>query len=189
MPEGSGRSGKEGFWVEEDEVVHAYAYKKVANKVRPVATTLPEEFRIVRRAPGDPLRNLPELPRRPPEFHPQGRYTDERRKALDVGGGGFLWPEEVKLVDFLVGQHERVFAWDETEKGRFSDEYFDPVMIPTVEHVPWVLKNIPIPPGIFDQVVQIIKDKIASGVYEPSNSSYRSRWFCVVRLGAPPAVR
>ena len=30
------------------------------------------------------------------------------------------------------------------------------------------MKNISIPPGIFNQVIQIIKDKIASGVYEPS---------------------
>lgn len=181
VPEGAEGSGDEGFLVEEDKVVHVYAYKKVANKVRPVATTLPEEFRIVRRAPKDPLKNLPVLPRRPPEFSPRGRYTEERRKALDVGKGGFLWPEEVKLVDYLIGMHERAFAWDESEKGRFSDEYFDPVMIPTVEHVPWVLKNIPIPPGIFDQVVRIIKEKVASGVYKPSNSSYRSRWFCVVK--------
>ena len=27
----------------------------------------------------------------------------------------------------------------------------------------------------------MIKDKIASGVYEPSNASYRSHWFCVLK--------
>ncbi|KAL5514795.1 hypothetical protein ACEPAG_2111 [Sanghuangporus baumii] len=43
------------------------------------------------------------------------------------------------------------------------------------------MKNIPIPPGIFNEVVRIIKDKIKSGVYEPSNSSYRSCWFCIVK--------
>jgi len=29
--------------------------------------------------------------------------------------------------------------------------------------------------------VRIIKQKIASGVYEPSTATYRSRWFCVVK--------
>jgi len=29
--------------------------------------------------------------------------------------------------------------------------------------------------------VEIIKSKITAGVYEPSNSSYRSRWFCVLK--------
>jgi hypothetical protein len=27
----------------------------------------------------------------------------------------------------------------------------------------------------------MIKKKIEAGVYEPSNSSYRSRWFCVMK--------
>jgi len=30
-------------------------------------------------------------------------------------------------------------------------------------------------------VCAIIKKKINSGVYEPSNSSYQSRWFCVLK--------
>jgi hypothetical protein len=29
--------------------------------------------------------------------------------------------------------------------------------------------------------VRIIKEKIASGVYEPSTAAYRSRWFCIVK--------
>ena len=64
------------------------------------------------------------------------------------------------------------FAWTEEEKGKFRSEYFDPVVIPTIEHVPWVLRNMPIPPGIYEQVVKVIKEKIQAGVYEPSNSSY-----------------
>jgi hypothetical protein len=35
--------------------IETLAYKKVANKTRPIATTLPKEFRIVRRIPSDPL--------------------------------------------------------------------------------------------------------------------------------------
>ena len=67
------------------------------------------------------------------------------------------------------------------KKGILNYKYFAPVLISTIEHIPWVLKNIPIPPGIFDEVVRIIKDKIQFEVYESSNSSYRSRWFCVVK--------
>jgi hypothetical protein len=52
------------------------------------------------------------------------------------------------------------FAWVEEEKGEFSKDHFDPVVIPTVKHVPWVLKNIPIPQGIYSQVIKIVKDKI-----------------------------
>ena len=39
----------------------------------------------------------------------------------------------------------------------------------------------PIPPGIHDNVIKLIKSKITSGVYEPSNSSYQSCWFCVAK--------
>ena len=102
-------------------------------------------------------------------------------EAMPVNKDGFLWPEEVKLVHYLIREHEYAFAWNENEKGKFSDEYFDPVVIPTVEHVPWVLRNIPIPPGIYDQVIEVIKHKIRTGIFESSNSSYRSRWFCVLK--------
>jgi hypothetical protein len=39
----------------------------------------------------------------------------------------------------------------------------------------------PIPPGLHDELVKIIRDKIVSGAYEPSNAAYRSRWFCVIK--------
>lgn len=58
------------------------AYKKVANRVRPVATTLPEEFRIVRRFPSDPLADLPKLPTSPPDFIPGERFTWERMELI-----------------------------------------------------------------------------------------------------------
>ena len=53
--------------------------------------------------------------------------------------------------------------------------------MPIIEHKPWVQRNMPIPPGIYDEVCRLIKTKIAAGVYEPSNSSYRSRWFTVIK--------
>ena len=53
--------------------------------------------------------------------------------------------------------------------------------IPTIPHVPWVLRNIPVPPAIQQGAIQIIKDRIASGVYEPSTAAYRSCWFCVLK--------
>ena len=51
--------------------------------------------------------------------------------------------------------------------------------MPVVPHTPWVQRNIPIPPGIYDDVCKLIKKKLDAGVFEPSNSSYRSRWFVV----------
>jgi len=98
---------------------------------------------------------------------------------LQATMGNFLWPEEEKLAHELVKLQEEAFAWEEIEKGQFKDEFFTPILIPTIEHVPWALRNIPIPPGIYDRVISVIREKMAAGVYEPSSSSYRSWWFCV----------
>ncbi|CAA7269301.1 unnamed protein product [Cyclocybe aegerita] len=98
------------------------------------------------------------------------RYTEERKEQMGVNKDRFLWEDEEKLVHYLIKVHEEAFAWTEEEKGKFLEE-----------HVLWVLGNIPIPPGIYEQVIEVIKNKIKSGVYEPSNSSYCSQWFCVVK--------
>ena len=86
------------------------AYKKVANQIKPVATTLPEEFRIVRKIPGDLLAEMPILPTKPPEFKPGIRYTAERKNKMPVNLYGFLWPEEEKLAHYIIRVHETAFA-------------------------------------------------------------------------------
>ncbi len=98
-----------------------------------------------------------------------------------VHGGDFLWEEERKLVHQLIMQQNEAFAWDDTEKGSFKSEFFPPVEIPAIEHVPWVLKNIPIPPGMHTEICDFIRRKVEAGTYEPSSSSYRTRWFIVMK--------
>ena len=77
--------------------------------------------------------------------------------------------------------HQDGFAWTDSERGHFREDFLPPVDIPVVEHTPWVYRNIPIPPGLHKEVCALIQKKIDAGVFEPSNSSYRSRWFCVVK--------
>jgi hypothetical protein len=162
--------------------VFASKYKPVALKVRPVYTELPDKYRIKRGVKGDPLEGIPRLETKPPSFTPTGRYTQERMEIMDkIHSGDFLWPEERKLVHHLMMEQELAFAWDDTERGSFRQDFFPPVVIPTVEHKPWVYRNIPIPSGIYEEVCRLIQKKIEAGVYEPSNSSYRSRWFTVAK--------
>ncbi|SJL18605.1 uncharacterized protein ARMOST_22202 [Armillaria ostoyae] len=133
-------------------------YKPVAQKVRPVTGGLPSEFRIERNIKGDPLKDMPKLSEWPPDFIPMGRYTMERMEQIDkVHNEEFLWPEECKLMHHFMMEQNEGFAWDDSERGAFKEEYFPPVTIPIIEHTPW------------------------AGVYEPSNSSYRSRWFCIIK--------
>ena len=154
-------------------------YKKVANKVRPVATTLPEDFQNICWIPVDPLLSLTLLPDHPPDFTPGKHLTQECLDALALNANGFLQPEEQKLLLHILKMNEMGLAWEEEEKGRFSDEYFSPVKIPVIEHIPWAHKNLPIPAGILNKVIKIFKDKTTVGVYKHSNAAYCSRWFCV----------
>jgi hypothetical protein len=60
------------------------------------------------------------------------RLKKERWEALKVGEDGFLWEEEVRLVFAALKSNEEGLAWTEAEKGRFHDDYFAPVVIPTI---------------------------------------------------------
>ncbi|KAJ3911133.1 hypothetical protein F5877DRAFT_29580, partial [Lentinula edodes] len=75
----------------------------------------------------------------------------------------------------------QAFAWCEEEKGQLNPKYFPPVEMPIIEHTPWRVPTLPISPGLAERIVEIVWEKIRTGVYEPSNSSYRTRWFAVVK--------
>jgi hypothetical protein len=100
---------------------------------------------------------------------------------LSVNGDNFLWPEEEKLFIHITILNERAIAFNDAERGVLRDDYFSPYIIPVVEHVPWEFKNIPIPPGIKDEVIKTLRERMEAGVYEPSQASYRSKWFCVAK--------
>jgi RNase H-like domain found in reverse transcriptase len=165
-----------------DEVKSVYKYKPVALKTKPVIGELPAEFRIRREIVGDPLTDMPSLSANPPDFEPRGRYTLDRKERMDERHkGDFLSNEEKKLMHHFMMLQNEGFAWEDSERGRFREDFFLPIDIPVIPHKPWVLRNIPIPPGLYPEVCKIIKTKLEAGVYEPSNSSYRSRWFCVLK--------
>ncbi|KAI9060949.1 hypothetical protein FKP32DRAFT_1576974, partial [Trametes sanguinea] len=102
-------------------------YKPVDKKVRATLGTCPERFRIERNIVGDPLATMPTLNPNPPEFTPTGRYTAERKEAMDrAHNEDFLWPEERKLLHDFMSKHNDAFAWSDAERGCFKPEYFPP---------------------------------------------------------------
>jgi len=165
-----------------DIVCFAKKYKPVALKVKPVLGTLPEKFRIIREIMGDPLKDLPRLPEHLPEFIPKGRYMVKRKEKLDLGHMfNFLWPEEHKLMHWIVVEQNQAFAWEDDERGKFKEGYFPAIEILTVVHILWIERPFRILLAIHDKICGIIKRKIDAGVYEPSNSLYHSRWFCIIK--------
>jgi transposase InsO family protein len=156
-------------------------YKKVEHKVRPVPTTTPEHAKIIRRMVGDPLVTLNPLSPHPKPFQPTERLTETRWKELAIGSDGFLWLEEINLAAEVLALNNAALAWEDSERGQFRSDMFPDVKIATVEHVPWAERAIPIPPGIEQEFMEQIYKKLSTGVYELSNSSYRSRIFTVAK--------
>ena len=87
----------------------------------------------------------------------------ERWEVFGWRRTGFLWEKEEKLVFEVLMKNEEALAWEDVERGRFRDDYFYLVVIPTVEHEPWALKNIPILHGLHEEVIKFIKEKVACG--------------------------
>ena len=77
--------------------------------------------------------------------------------------------------------HNDAFAWENSEHGHFRENFFPPVNIPVIPHKPWIQHNILIPPGLYEELCKAVKQKLDAGVFEPSNSSYQSRWFCILK--------
>ena len=157
------------------------AYKRVDKKVKPVAGTMPEEARVIRQFPEDPLTSLPPLSPIVPDFVPTAKLTAERIHKININPDGYLWPEEEKLFLHILKLNERSIAFQDSDRGTLRSDYFSPYIMPVVPHEAWKESNIPIPPGIKDKVIKILKERMAAGAYEPSQSSYRSRWFCVLK--------
>ena len=156
-------------------------YKPVHLKVKPVIRELPDKFRIIRNIISDPLKDLPVLPTNTPQFKPTGCYTLECTDKFDQLNSGFLWPAEQDLLHYFMIIHNNAFAWETSEQGHIQEDFFSPVDIPVVPHKPWVQCNIPIPPGLYEELCKLVKQKMDAGVFEPSKSSYWSRWFCVLK--------
>ena len=154
-------------------------YKTVDKKVRPVPSWFPEDMKVKRQFPEDPLRNLSTLPYHPPDFIPTARITQERMDDLKIDENTDLSAEEKKLLKLIITLNGRSIAFDEHERGTFKNSYFSDYKMPVMEHIPWQDKNMPIPPGYKDEIIRLLKEKIDAGVYEEAQSSYRSRWFCV----------
>ncbi|KXN89293.1 hypothetical protein AN958_05797 [Leucoagaricus sp. SymC.cos] len=164
-----------------DHEVQCLAYKKVMNKVCPVSATMSKGFCIICHFSEDSLAILPTLSTSPPSFQPGNCLTQARMNTLGLFKNDFLWLEEQKLIIQVLLNNKIGLAWDKSEKGHFWEDYFAPVKIPVVKHIPWTRKSLAVPPGIYDKVIALIKQKIESGIYELSYSSYCHQWFTVAK--------
>lgn len=159
------------------------AYKPVAKKKRPVETIYPEVEKDPMVTPGDLMADLPVVTTQPMSWEDL-RFGDRLTKERMIGifnqsPEGFLLPVEKDLIASVLLQQENALAWTEAEKGCFSTKYIPPHRIPLIPHVPWQDKVIRIPAKTREKVIAFMKEKLKSGLYERSQSSYRSAFFPV----------
>ena len=156
-------------------------YKTVDKKVRPVPSYMPDPagqtfLPVV-------IPSLPILPLDPPllaTFRPTKRLTEDRlQKILSSVPKDFLQTREIDLLVYVLRERELALAFEDSERGTFSDKYFPDYEIPVIEHTPWVQAPIRVPKAIEETVRQMLLDQKAAGKYEYSTASYRSRIFAV----------
>jgi hypothetical protein len=156
-------------------------YKPVGKKVLPINTSQPPTN------PNPPLRR-PALSRNPfstplrqncPPVVYSTKVTKERCDALDFGPAGWLQPEEENLYRTILVLREKALAFEDKDRGVLRESYAAPYVFSTKEHTPWRQRPLPIPKAIQEDVIQLIKDRLESGLYEEAVSPYSGRWFVV----------
>ncbi|KAJ7113730.1 hypothetical protein C8R43DRAFT_826356, partial [Mycena crocata] len=158
-------------------------YKPVDRKVKPVPTTqLDPEAHVFRPIP---RTSFTELPTNPPDYHSLrfgSRVTLERLESMLAKiEPGILSKAEINLLAFIAVERESAFAFQYSEKGSFSRDFYPDYKFPTIEHVPWQRKPIPIPISLLEDVRKVIIDNEKGGRFEPTVSSYRCAMFPVMK--------
>ncbi len=85
---------------------------------------------------------------------------------------GFLMKSEAELLIHVLFQYEQAIAFTDLECRTFSQKYYPDYVIRTVPHQLWQRKPIRLPQSRQEEVIQIMKEQILSGKYEPVSASY-----------------
>jgi hypothetical protein len=156
------------------------AYKWVDQKIKPISHKIPQEFKVTPIVPYDPLMTLVPIDINFTNLEPTQKFTQEwiDKNNDDMRSHEFLSPEECKLFLHVLIKNEAAIGFIDEDRWALKKSYFSPYKIPHVAHEPWQQKNIPIPPGLREKVIELLQLKIKAGVYEPCQSSYQLQWFC-----------
>ncbi|MBW0567378.1 hypothetical protein O181_107093 [Austropuccinia psidii MF-1] len=77
-----------------------------------------------------------------------------------------------KSSDGLIALREKEIAFSAEERGLLKHSYGKPYKLPLIPHTPWQKKPISIPHPIIPQLIELVRERIKTGFYEKSSSSY-----------------
>jgi hypothetical protein len=155
-------------------------YKPVAKKVLPLARGYPAALNRPMRRPvmsRNPY-STPLTPS-PPPFQPGERLTTERLQEIDFGPPGFLSDQERLLLLHVLRIREKAIAFTDLERGLLKSSYADPYKFAVVDHAPWQIRQYPIRPALREQTIQLLQERLDTGLYERTTSAYSSVFFPV----------
>ncbi|MBW0496371.1 hypothetical protein O181_036086 [Austropuccinia psidii MF-1] len=160
----------------------AAKYKSELKKVKPVNEPMPQDINphLVRPPLSRNPYNTPLSPK-PSGFMVTSKITQERFELINFGPPGWLSEEERSLLMSVIVLREKAIAFSAEERGLLKHSYGKPYKIPVIPHTPWQKKPIPIPKPIIPQFIELVRERIRTGLYEQSTSSYTSPVFCVAK--------
>ncbi|RKP33733.1 hypothetical protein BJ085DRAFT_5536, partial [Dimargaris cristalligena] len=150
-------------------------YKPAHKKVHPVAAPMPAEYQTEYPITGRDIFDDVDM-----NYSGDHRLTDENTRALVIGDGELTDTESHYFLNRLR-EVDQVFAFNKTHLGMVKPEFAPPIRVATVPHTPWNFKPFAVPRAMHDQVVAMLRDRLESGVIEPSEGPYASRWFTLLK--------
>jgi hypothetical protein len=86
--------------------------------VKPLQGVIPKEYQTIQTCPEEPLNTLLEVNLYPPKvWRDRWRVTCEWLDKLNMNASGFLWPEEVRCIEYMLLQNEKSITFDESNEG------------------------------------------------------------------------
>lgn len=103
------------------------------------------------------------------------RLTPDRLSKLVVGDG--LTSEELEIFHEMLFYREKALAFDFTHRGKVRPEVSPPQIIDTIDHDAWQSPGFPVPKALLPTVVEMIQERLDSGILEYCQGPYRNSWF------------
>ena len=83
------------------------------------------------------------------------------------------------LLDEVLINREKVFAFEWPEYGQFHEDVSLPIVISTIEYKVWQATNFLCLKALLPLVIKMLKERLDRGVLEYSDGLYRNLWFLV----------
>ena len=87
----------------------------------------------------------------------------------------------MKLFKHIIVLPEKALAFSAKERVLLKHSYGPPYVVPVIEQKLWQKKPIQIPAAIKEEFTELVRERVHTGLYEPSTSSYSSPVFCVAK--------